>query len=111
MIAHSFRRSVGGADTTPEAPQSEADKEAELSVYDGQVHVAQAAMVDHMTLELKALGVPFFGTHSDAIISVDASDAEHDASIRPKWSPRVTSEELVELQRRMISYLEDMYKV
>ena len=29
---------------------------------------------------------------------------------RPKWSPRVTAKELMELKRRMVEYLEDMYK-
>lgn len=85
-------------------------------------------MNESMSQVLKHLGVPFFGTHAALILPdsvgnkemVDKEgkqgkqgegdrvvDAQGD---RPKWSPRVTAKELMELKRRMVEYLEDMYK-
>lgn len=87
-------------------------------------------MNDSMSQVLKHLGVPFFGTHAALILpdakgemfgkdgkaevskdgegnGQDKADVQGD---RPKWSPRVTAKELMELKRRMVEYLEDMYK-
>jgi len=76
-------------------------------------------MNESMSQVLKHLGVPFFGTHA-ALILPEATgevrkESEGDRIIdtqgeRPKWSPRVTGKELMELKRRMVEYLEDMYK-
>lgn len=68
-------------------------------------------MAQSMSGELKALGVPFFGTKEDAVLRPDEDGTSDDSkTVRPKWSPRVNHSELLDLQRRMISYLEDMYK-
>jgi hypothetical protein len=85
-------------------------------------------MNESMSQVLKHLGVPFFGTHAALILpehdgnggvvgrngksgtgsgGEKVIDAQGD---RPKWSPRVTAKELMELKRRMVAYLEDMYK-
>lgn len=68
-------------------------------------------MQDNMTAELKALGVPFFGTNADRILP-DEEDIEGvvTGGEQPKWSPRVTKSELLALQRKILGFLEDMYK-
>lgn len=90
------------------APQTEEEKAAELVFYDLKVYRAQRAMQDALGAELKSLGVPFFGTNADRILPDDSDDV--DVGSQPKWSPRVTKLELLGLQRKMIAYLEDMYK-
>jgi len=62
-----------------------------------------------MTAELKGLGVPFFGTRFDCIRTREEESVDREA-VRQKWSPLVSGQELTGLQRRMINYLEDMYK-
>jgi len=68
-------------------------------------------MQENMSAELKTLGVPFFGTNADRIIpDDDDGSADTHAGETLKWSPRITRQELITLQRRIVSYLEDMYK-
>jgi hypothetical protein len=75
-------------------------------------------MNESMSQVLKHLGVPFFGTHAALILpgkGVQGKDGGGEKVMdtqgeRPKWSPRVTGRELLELKRRMVAYLEDMYK-
>lgn len=73
-------------------------------------------MNESMSQVLKHLGVPFFGTHAALILpDHDGNDAEEGKIVdvqgdRPKWSPRITAKELMELKRRMVGHLEDMYK-
>lgn len=72
-------------------------------------------MHEAMSAELKGLGVPFFGTDADRILPDDDDNVGDDqdggrGSEQPKWSPRVTRKELLALQRRIVGYLEDMYK-
>lgn len=67
-------------------------------------------MHDAMNAELKALGVPFFGTNADRILPDDSGDGDIGGLGQPKWSPRVTRKELLALQGKMVKYLEDMYK-
>ena len=58
-------------------------------------------MIDTMTAELKGLGVPFFGTDESLTGEYQEQPAQ--------WSPPVTQDELLNLQKRMIQYLEDLY--
>jgi len=76
-------------------------------------------MNESMSQVLKHLGVPFFGTHAALILpevtgevrkGIEGDKAMDTQGERPKWSPRVTAKELMELKRRMVEYLEDMYK-
>lgn len=92
--------------------QTEEEERAELAAFDLKLYRAQLAMQDAMTQELKALGVPFFGTHAHLVLPDDASPEQVEAGKRerPKWSPCVRASDLVALKRRMISHLEDMYK-
>ena len=73
-------------------------------------------MNESMSQVLKHLGVPFFGTHAALILpDHDGNEGGKEKVVdvqgeRPKWSPRVTCKELMELKRKMVGYLEDMYK-
>lgn len=58
--------------------------------------------------ELKKLGVPFFGVSPALIIANDIQQTV--ASRDPLSKATITSEELMNLQRKMIQYLEDMYR-
>lgn len=62
-------------------------------------------MTAAMTKELKGLGVPFFGTDPSLIVT-----DKNDALSSSERARRITTGEFRALQRRMISYLEDMYK-
>jgi hypothetical protein len=60
-------------------------------------------MVSEMTLRLKSLGVPFFGTRKELIVSTSDDlgfDGSHDQ--------RIDGKQLLGLQRRMIEILEDL---
>lgn len=60
-----------------------------------KVYKAQTQMVKEMDGKLRNLGVPFFGMESE-LVRVDGKDGMIDKT------------ELVELQRRMLSILEDL---
>jgi hypothetical protein len=123
-LTHHHSKTIGT--TPPNAPpQTPEEKAAELHAYDQKLYKAQCAMNESMSQVLKHLGVPFFGTHAALILP--ESDGNGDLlgkqgkdgggekvmdtqGERPKWSPRVTGRELLELKRRMVAYLEDMYK-
>ncbi|KAI4841748.1 hypothetical protein E4T44_07707 [Aureobasidium sp. EXF-8845] len=114
-------KTIGTTNTTP-TPQTLEEKAAELHAFDQKLYKAQCAMNESMSQVLKHLGVPFFGTHAALILPDGTGEAGGSSQSsggdkvidtqgdRPKWSPRVTAKELMELKRRMVAYLEDMYK-
>ena len=87
------------------------DHEVELTALDRKVYNAQQEMETGMTAELKSLGVPFFGTDRSLIVSkgVEASELST-TEIQPSWSPKVAESQLLELRRRIIGHLEDLYR-
>lgn len=111
-MADPFRKSVGALTSNEQQKAQTAEElQGELFVYDKKIHAAQSEMTRSMTLELKQLGVPFFGTQTN-LVTKEAFSAHEDGPIvqRPKWSPTISSTEHADLQRRMLQYLEDMYK-
>jgi hypothetical protein len=73
-----------------------------------KVYTASQQMHTFHDKELKRLGVPFFGVSPDLII---ANELQQTAAERnPLSKATITQEELSQLQRKMIQYLEDMYK-
>ncbi|KAI5210957.1 hypothetical protein AUEXF2481DRAFT_39059 [Aureobasidium subglaciale EXF-2481] len=108
-------KSVGSM-TSPSIPQTPEEKATELALFDQKLYKAQVDMNESMSLTLKHLGVPFFGTHAALILPDHNNLKDEEGKVidvqgeRPKWSPRVTGKELLELKRRMVGYLEDMYK-
>lgn len=112
LLLTSFRKAVGGtASTEGLKAQTPAELEAELAAFDVRIYKAQRDMADSMSTEMKALGVPFFGTNQDLIrLKADVPSDELRNEVRPKWSPRITVQEYADLRTRIIRYLEDMYK-
>lgn len=81
----------------------ECEKE-ELEQYDKKVYRACQRMVDTQTAQLKSLGVPFFGVRPDLMLPDDAEDTV--AGQEPR---KVTKKEVLELQRRMLNHLMELY--
>ena len=111
--AQSILRSLGNAPST-DAPTAVGDAthaEAELTAFDRGLYEQQTELEHSMTAELKVLGVPFFGT-DPALIKQTSHTAPAGPEVlgRPKWSPLVTDPELLELRKRMIGHLEDLYR-
>lgn len=95
---------------SPKANTSD-DVEAELNVFDRKIYAAQLEMEATMMAELKGLGVPFFGTNQDLILSNDSESTNlQPLPTQPKWSPKITQDQLLELRRRMVQHLEDLYR-
>lgn len=79
----------------------------ELQAYDAKIHRAMREMFTAMSGHLKSLGVPFFGVKSDLIVKDEDSEKEKQALMAKK---KITESELLKLQRKMLEYLEAMYK-
>lgn len=100
-----------GEKTTSTQAGSVIDTEVELANFDRKIHAAQVDMEAAMTAELKALGVPFFGTDRSLVVEDQEVIAQgRNPDERPKWSPVVTETQLLELRRRMVGHLEDLYR-
>ncbi|KAK5128341.1 hypothetical protein LTR85_003009 [Meristemomyces frigidus] len=110
--AASILQSLGNGPTAaPTTVESEVDNRVELAEYDRKIYVAQRSMEEAMTAELKGLGVPFFGTDLTLVVADGYNVAkEHLPESHPKWSPLVSEGELLELRRRMVGHLEDLYR-
>lgn len=90
-----------------ESETPEAKKERELYEYDLKIHAAQEKMDRAMALELKRLGVPFFGTDQKLIVP-ETGDVSKVPAGGAKWSVPVTEAQLSALQKRMTDFLEDL---
>lgn len=66
-------------------------------------------MAKAIKAEVKALSVPFFDVYSDLILAPSEPLRESDGEALSS-SSKITAQQLWELQRRMLQYLEDMYK-
>jgi hypothetical protein len=88
--------------------QTPEEDRAELEKFDLKVYNASKQMMIFHAAELKRLGVPFFGVNPSLIITnmLQQTNAARD----PLSRALITQEELLDLQRKMIQYLEDMYK-
>lgn len=73
-----------------------------------KVYNASRKMSEHHSGELKKLGVPFFSVNPKYIIMNDIQQVA--ATHNPLSQATITEVELIDLQRRMIQYLEDLYK-
>ena len=91
--------------------KTEEEQQAELLAFDKKIYAAQEAMEQAMTGELKGLGVPYFGTDQSLVVSDDHDISnEQSPEDHPKWSPLVTETQLLELRRKMVGHLEDLYR-
>lgn len=106
-ILKSLNKSLHGSPVD----QVAVDPKSELAAFDCKVYTAQEDMEAAMSAELKALGVPFFGTDQTLVVSdgTDLSEVQVPDD-RPKWSQLVTESHLLILRRRMVQHLEDLYR-
>ena len=110
--AHSILQSLTrGGNESSALSDSADDAEAELSVFDQKTYAAQRELQVSMTAELKGLGVPFFGTDASLVVADESNSSLRSAREGlPKWSAIVTETQLLELRRRMVGHLEDLYR-
>jgi hypothetical protein len=91
------------------APQTPEREKAELNQYDAKVYRACKAMTDAQTSSLKVLGVPFFGTKPHLILA-EGSEPTASASTELKLEDQnITQSQLLELQRKMLNHLMELY--
>lgn len=88
--------------------QTPEEDKAEIEKFDLKVYNASQKMSEHHSVELKRLGVPFFGVNPKFIIMNEIQQLA--ATTDPLSQATITEAELIVLQRRMIQYLEDLYK-
>ncbi|RAR07931.1 chromatin remodeling complex subunit [Stemphylium lycopersici] len=93
---------------TDEAQTPEREKE-ELDQYDAKVYRACKAMVDSQTSSLKALGVPFFGVKPHLVVGSSYDPAEVTDSQSTPAGSKITKDQLLELQRKMLNHLMELY--
>ncbi|KAK7544715.1 uncharacterized protein J3D65DRAFT_599341 [Phyllosticta citribraziliensis] len=79
----------------------------ELQAYDAKIHRALREMFIAMSGHLKSLGVPFFGVRPELIVKDENAEEEKQLLLAKR---KITESELVKLQRKMLEYLEAMYK-
>jgi hypothetical protein len=91
------------SEQTPEYEKKELDQ------YLMKVYRASTAMVESQTSSLRALGVPFFGVQPHLVL-VSGKEATKPTELNPdEPNGKITKEELLELQRKMLNYLMDLY--
>lgn len=109
--AQSILASLNGSFGIEQSARADVSEEAELADFDRKIYAAQQTMENAMIAELKNLGVPFFGTDRGLIVPDESTfTKEKPPEDRPKWSPVVTECQLLELRRRMVNHLEDLYR-
>ncbi|KAG9201195.1 hypothetical protein G6514_005924 [Epicoccum nigrum] len=94
----------GLLENTPALRTPEREQE-ELEQYDAKVYRASKAMVEMQSSSLKVLGVPFFGVRAHLMAS-EGEEVERDGEGSPR---KVTQSQVLELQRRMLTHLLDLY--
>lgn len=82
-------------------------EQEELAQYDQKVYRACRLMVESQSAQLKSLGVPFFGVKPDLVLPDGVE--ESDASTGQETSKKITKTQLLDLQRKMLNHLMEMY--
>lgn len=104
MLIACARSLPGLLENTPLLRTPERERE-ELEQYDAKVYRASKAMVEMQSSSLKVLGVPFFGVRAHLLASEDEDIGNHEDGT-PK---KVTQRQVLDLQRRMLTHLLDLY--
>ncbi|KAL3451298.1 hypothetical protein BJX65DRAFT_304700 [Aspergillus insuetus] len=106
-------RSVGAPVDKKEVSTAEEDA-AEIKNYDGKVYKASKEMANAMTLELRALHVPFFcikqSLVAGEITAQKGEQSQGHASVTGNSQGRISVDELSALQQRMLELLQDLCK-
>ncbi|RMZ71694.1 ATP synthase subunit beta [Pyrenophora seminiperda CCB06] len=105
---HRAALSLPGLLSTPPLRTPECEKK-ELDEYDAKVYRASKAMVDSQTSSLKVLGVPFFGVKTYLVSGSTYDPAKIADPQSVPTSAKITKEQLLELQRRMLNHLMELY--
>lgn len=66
-------------------------------------------MVESQTSSLKVLGVPFFGVKPDFILDDDEESLATDDENQGQVERKVTKKQILELQRKMLNHLMELY--
>ncbi|KAF3034839.1 hypothetical protein E8E11_001928 [Didymella keratinophila] len=94
----------GLLENTPVLRTPEREHE-ELNQYDAKVYRASKAMVESQSSALKVLGVPFFGVRPHLLASNDET-----IPLAADGTPtKITQAQILELQRRILTHLLDLY--
>jgi hypothetical protein len=104
-----LRKAVGGSTSTGASNTSPEELARELETFDMKVYKAQTQMVREMNGKLRSLGVPFFGTKSELVRTSGKTESGQNVANGPGVEKTVIDEsDLVELQKRMLTILEDL---
>lgn len=91
------------------APLRTPEREAEeLAQYDQKVYRACRRMFELQSAQLKSLGVPFFGVRLDLLLP-DDSMSEDMRNGNEETRKGITKKELLELQRKILNHLMELY--
>lgn len=103
-------KAIGGAISTQPVNNTPEELLKELETYDMKVHRAQLHMVREFSTRLKDYGVPFFGTKGELInrANKNSSSTGEDFSSEKEASGMIDELELVKLQRKMLTLLEEL---
>lgn len=74
-----------------------------MEQYDAKVYRACKAMVESQTSSLKMLGVPFFGVKPYLVVQSAEEPQESESG------GKITKGHLIELQRKMLNHLMELY--
>ncbi|KAH7400738.1 hypothetical protein DE146DRAFT_472595 [Phaeosphaeria sp. MPI-PUGE-AT-0046c] len=112
-LADRCRSLPGLLEGTPLLRTPEREQE-ELGQYDAKVYRACKAMTEAQSSSLKVLGVPFFGTRPHLILheteepDTKLGDDTHQNKARV-GDQKITKKQLLELQRKMLNHLLELY--
>ena len=95
--------SLGGTDSASSGSDDPAANQAELDVYDMKVYKSLLAMAADFDRQLRASGVPFFAIKHELVI---LEEGREKAGV---VKGRLDKGELKELQRRMLTFLEELF--
>ncbi|TVY68732.1 hypothetical protein LSUE1_G005691 [Lachnellula suecica] len=102
-------KAVGGAISNTPSNNSPEELARELETFDMKVHRAQMQMVREMSTRLRGFGVPFFGTKGELVKPArKEGDGGADTGPQKDESGMIDELELVKLQRKMLTMLEDL---
>lgn len=103
-----YRKAVGGTVTVGDSNTSPEELAKELETFDMKVYKAQMQMNREMSNKLRSLGVPFFGTRSDLVRPAGKEASATGTESIQDGKVMIDEVELVKLQRRMLTILEDL---
>lgn len=87
--------------------QTAEENQAELKNYDSKVYKASRQMAEALTLELRALRIPFFSIKQSSISDGSAKDGQLGQSGN---QTTLSKSDLSAFQRRMLELLQDLCK-